>query len=324
MRNDNLKEREKLEFDLDIKEEDIDPALLERVKNELQWGVVNHPLTIGPLALGAASLAYALAVAPFLGGFLVALPVGVVALLVAGGNAGLRILHVGEKYAIKKLELRKESAQKREEEEKVKIDRSVKFLLTKFAQIDTTKNRRGSRARQELEELVDAYKQVNAEIIQHQASMFTAHVNDRIAPFTKDAYKQGLRVLACVLELLREDPSLDRTTLRREILGLEGELTELRREQDRPQLLKTREKALALRKDRLKKADWRDATIEEFIHQSDECEEVLRATREDLIKLRMEQSEDVLEDMLKRLQECVATLLKVQKEFEQSKVGLSI
>lgn len=320
------KERQKeeaLSFDIDVEEEDVDEATLEKIKNDLQWKIIGHPLTLYPLVLGIGSLSYA--IIPVFGGLLVAVSVGIAGLVFGVGNGGLRLFHVGEKYAIKKSEFEAEYVRKRDAEEKRKIDHSVQFLLKGFQGMNGTVNaRQGARAGKELEQLVDAFKQVDQEIVQHQRSMFDIHLGERVSPLVKDAYKQGLRVLACVRELLRDDPSLDRTTLKREIGELENEIEGLRNEGERQRFLETKEKALTLRKQRLEKADWRDATVESLIYQSDVCEEVLRSTREDLIKLRMEQSEGVLEDMLRRIQGCIATLLKVQEEFTRSKEGLSI
>lgn len=312
---------ENLSFDLDIPEEGVDEALLEKIKNDLQWEVINHPWTLGPLIFGGGSLAYAIALAPALGGFLVALPVGGLAILVAMANGGFRLLRVGEKCAMKKLELQMEAEQRQEEEERKRIERSIKFLQAELADIS---GRQASRTRDELEQLVDAFTIIDHEMAQHSAGLFIQHVNRRVAPSVKVAYKEGLRVVLCIRELLRDDPSLDRSTLQREIQELESDLEKLRNEpKDRHRLIEIKQRALALRKERFEKADLRDDMAEEFIHQVDTCEETLRSIREDLIRARAEESDTGLEQALNSLKSQITTMRRIQQEFKNSQ-GFSL
>lgn len=312
---------ENLSFDLDAEEATLDPAVLEKMKNDLQWEVINHPWTIGPLVVGAGSFAYAIALAPLLGGFLVAIPIAAGSLFVGLGNAGFRLRHAGEKCAAKKSELETEANQRQEEEEKKKIERSVKFLRAELARIS---GRQASRTRDELEQLVDAFTIIDREMTQHNTGLLVQHMNRRVAPSVKDAYKEGLRVVLCIRELLRDDPSLDRSTLQREIEELESELKKLRSElKDRHRLIEIKEKAVALRKERFEKADLRDDMVEEFIHHVDTCEETLRSSREALIRARAEESDTGLEEALDHLKSQITMMRRVQQEFKNSQ-GFSL
>ncbi len=318
MRNDNPEERDEPEFDLDIKEEGIDPALLERIKKELQWDVINHPLTIGPFAFGAVSLAYALAVAPFLGGFLVALPMGVSALLFAVVNATLRLINIAPKYDAKADELERQQALQREAEEKQKIERSEKFLREELLVISGPQ---ADRARKELGELTQAFHEANREIILNKNGRFGPSINDRFKGFIKDAYKDGLRVLSCVLSLLRDDPSLNRESLKATITGLNLEITKLRQEESDKarKLLRLKEKELTRLNERIKKADWRDMMIASSLDQADACEEVIRSAREDLIRLHAEDTAEALNRTMDQLDSYASILVDVHEQIKKAK-----
>lgn len=308
-------------FDLDVKDEGIDPSLLERVKKELKWEVINHPLTLGPFILGAGSFAYAVVLAPFFGGLLIALPVGAASLLLTAANGGTRLIHVGEKYAKKVSELRIEYAEKREKEESKKINDSIGYVKVELNRMIGPQS---SRARLELEQLIDAFGGVSNEMNQYNAGLFMEHLIRRISPSVKDIYKEGLKILACVLELLRKDPSLDRSILQREKEELESSLEELYKDESKnSRMIDVKKRALALRIQRIEKADWRDETVEEFLHQADTCEEVLRTTREDLIKSRLEQSDTQIDEMLNRLKSQISMMRRIQEEFKNSQ-GLNL
>lgn len=312
---------EVLSFDLDVEEAKIDPALLEKIEREFKGEVFNHPFTLWPFLIGGGSLAYAIGLAPLLGGFLVAIPVGAAALLVAVGNGAYRLIHVGEKYAIKRSELEVEGKKIQEAEERRKIERSVKFLRAELARVSGSQ---ASRTSEELEQLVDAFTLIDREMAQHNEGLFMQHMSRSVGPSVKHAYKEGLRVVLCLSELLREDSSLNRSTLQREIQELENELERLRSEpKERHRLIEIKENALLLRRQRLEKADWRDDMIEEFIHRVDTCEEVLRTTRENLMQSRAEQSDARLEEMLDRLKNQIAIMRRIQQEFKNSE-GLSL
>lgn len=318
MRRDHYESADELVFDLDVKDEGVDPILLERLKNELQWEVINNPLTLGPFAIGAGSLAYALALAPFFGGFLIALPVGVASLLLAAANGGIRLIRVGEKYEEKISELESEHAKEREDKARQKIEQSVRFLRVGFEGANTPEAKKGLK---ELRELTQAYDEMNRDIPLSKGGRLTSAISDRFKDLTNNAYKQGLATLLCVLSLLREDPSLNRAELKNSIGKLESEIESLRHGKSKgaARLLVTREKELFRMNDRLKKVDWRDATIEEYLERADACEEVIRSAREDLIRVRADNTAEALESAMSQLDSYASILIDVHEQVKKAK-----
>lgn len=309
---------ETLSFDLDAEEATLDPELLKRIERELKREIYNHAWTRWPFFIGGGLVAYAFGLAPLLGGLLVAIPVGATALLVAVGNAGYRFMHVGEQYEEKVAELEEELAKTREAEEKARIDRSVEFLRQELGKTNVPQTQK---AKKELSELVQAFGEVSAEISLSKGGKFSATITGRFTELTKDAYTHGLRVLSCVLSLLREDPSLNREELTGNISRLQREISDLRTQERRSasELSQIKERELARLNERLEKIEWRDTMIENLLERSDACEEVMRSAREDLIRLRAENTADALDGVMSNLDSYVSVLVDVQEQIKKSR-----
>ena len=133
--------------------------------------------------------------------------------------------------------------------------------------------------------------------------------------------KDGLRVLSCVLSLLRDDPSLNRESLKATITGLNLEITKLRQEESDKarKLLRLKEKELTRLNERIKKADWRDMMIASSLDQADACEEVIRSAREDLIRLHAEDTAEALNRTMDQLDSYASILVDVHEQIKKAK-----
>ncbi len=292
----------------------------EKLINEVLWRTITHPLTTGPLAVGFMLTAYSIALAPFFGGFLIAFPLGMTAGVVGLANGVARFFKGRSECEERLAKLIEEKIARDREVERRETEEKIALLRDGFR--EAARRKRSFEAGQvaqaawdELDDLVRVFKAVGQEINQSQGDdKFALDITVRIEPLTKKIFQEGLNLLFNTLDLLNATTAEDEKRLHDEIGRLEQATTNPAGKDQ--EVLKMQRRSLASKRDQLGKIQKNRILIDTLICRVDECENNLRTALDDLKRIRTEWSEDALEELSTRLQDCLKFALEVRKQLK--------
>lgn len=297
----------------------------EKLRSEVLSKALSHPLTTVPLIVALLLGTYSIAIAPFFGGFLITFSAAIATGLVGAVNGALRFLKGQSECEQKLADLLEQKLQREQDAEREKVERNMVLLKEGFFKIARAFgpfSRIAKRGLKEVNDLIGARKSVVDEIQKiKEESRFSLDITARVEPLVKKIFGEGLLLLLDLLNLIEAAASENEEELADEIKELEREVVDGKFGEN---ILAIKQKNLASKKTRLEKIVKNKDMMELFLVRADECENTLRATQDNLVKIRVESSEDALDDVLKELQSRIQVVIEVRKQMKNEiELGIS-
>jgi hypothetical protein len=280
------------------------------IRKELRSDALQHPATILPLTLCILAILYLVLLSDIFGKAL-----GAIILLICSG-----IVAIGSflwRYSIRYTEAYtrrvKEITELRDRAQRAKEKADMKQLReatqSGLSKINSSK---GLKA---MEELVYEYKELQ-HILDHKKEtdpLSFAH----IPVLAEETYRQGLSVLADVLEIAYVIHSSDKERLGKEKEKLEREIGSLEADGTQEALVRIKKATVASHKERLDMIKQQELRVDRLLYQCDRCEASLHRTRIELASLKTESSETSVSAVTETLQETINQAKEVQEELKR-------
>ena len=277
------------------------------VGRDLLSDAAQHPTTIVPGFVAALSLMGMVVLPELLVWEMILL---IAAGATAAGSFGWRYwIKYSKEYARRVQELMDLQDGERRAAEKSELEDLRETLRSGFSTVGSSD---GIKA---LDRLVGERHQLNA-LLQRSTESERTFVA-QIPSLAEETYRQGLNVLANVLELLLATSSSDRRGLKAEVANLEREIQELRSDDAQSGRLRIREDTLLSVKERLDLVNQQDLRAEEFIYRSRLSEDALAKTRIELAALKAGSSETGVTAVREALQKTIDQAKEVQEELRR-------
>ena len=182
-------------------------------------------------------------------------------------------------------------------------------LQSGFARIDT---KEGLEA---LLQLVDVYEQLQPVLESKKVTdpLSVAH----IPALAEETHRQGLSVLADALQLMAAIHSPSNQRLKREIVEIEKELQDLRRDRSQAERVRMREETIASHKERLGLVGQQQLKEDQLLHQAGACEASLDLTRIEIVALRADSGESSVKAVIETLRRTITQAKEVQDELKR-------
>jgi len=280
------------------------------IRKELRSDAIQHPTTILPLSLCILSIIY-------LGFFPVAPGRILAAIVVIIGSGSIAIGSFLWHYLIRHdqayrtkiqriMELQDRVQREKEEADLKQFQQAIRSGLSK---IDSTE---GLKA---MKELIHEYEQLQHVLDKKKETdpLSIAH----IPALAKEAYRQGLSVLADVLEVVQVIHSSGRANLEAEIAKLEREIGLLKGEQNHQAQAKIKQATVVSHLERLEMIKQQELRVDKLLYQCDRCEASLHRTRIELAALKTESSERSVTAATDTLQRTINQAKEVQEELRK-------
>jgi len=291
---------------------------------ELLATAISHPLTSIPLVCGFLSMAYAIVGAPFLGGFLPSLAFGSILGVTGLANGLFRFFKGQTAYddaITKQMEEKLQEDRKKSQQWTQQTLATLKADFSNF--LKASKNDYTKYARNGLREIGgvqvafdSTMKDVNSA---RQNTKFTFDLDARIIPTIKDVFDQGLQLLCNVRDLINLGLSESEIQLTQEISDLKKDIKELENcnGEYNTKSLEIKQKSLQYKQSRLDNLVNNRDLIVLLLSRVDECENTLRRAQDDLIKIRAESTDESMDTVLAKLEDCVRLAVEVRKQIKR-------
>ena len=138
-----------------------------------------------------------------------------------------------------------------------------------------------------------------------------------IPDLAEETYRQGLRVLRHVLELVQVIPSSDEAVLGEEVIRLEREIEALRNDTSQASLVKVRLQTLVYYQYRLSLQEQQSLRVEELLSQAGRCEASLNQARMQLVLLSAAESQQGADAVTETLSRVIQQAKEVQQELNE-------
>ena len=166
-----------------------------------------------------------------------------------------------------------------------------------------------------MEELVYEYKELQ-HVLDHKKEtdpLSFAH----IPILAEETYRQGLSVLADVLEIAYVIHSSDKERLGKEKEKLEREIESLEADRTQEALVRIKKATVVSHKERLDMIKQQELRVDKLLYQCDRCEASLHRTRIELASLKTESSETSVSAVTETLQKTINQAKEVQEELKR-------
>lgn len=308
-----------------LKKMSEEPFNEERPSSDILTEAIVHPTATGPIIIGALLVIYAFAFSWWtFGGFGVALILGLGGFITGAAFGFWRFVTGKGKYEEKVAKYMERKVESEEAADQARVESNIALLKTELPPIIRANGpfaETAQRGLKEVNDLIGARKIVLDETLQiKRDNRFSVDITARVEPLVKNVFSEGILLLVNLLSLIEAITSENKEVLAKEIRELEGDIAEGRCGE---KLLGIKRDSLASKKKRLEKISANQESMELLLYRADECESVLRATQNDLIKIKIENSEDALDDVLHRLQNCVKVAIEVRQQL-RSEGGLNL
>ena len=290
---------------------------------------VSHPGTSAPLIAGFLLTIYSLTLAPFVGGFAITFPLGLIA-GVAGLVHGSYKFFAGQKDYDKNVSKQmEEKLHQAEEKEQEFVQRTVASLTTDFTKLARVgcSAKTAKEGLRELRDLLSAEEIVRQEIQSLTATMKFSTDIVQIESSVRDLLRQGLSLLCKTRDLLQSIAVENEAELTQEVCDVQEDIKVLKSRTQNEYSQKTlelKQSSLASKQGRLNNiAESRDL-VGLLLSRVDECENTLRSTYNDLIKMNVDDSEEVINNVLSNLQHSVKIAMEIRKQYSKNQIEISV
>lgn len=283
----------------------VDSWSEEAIRRQLRSEAMQHPATILPFAWSILLVIYLIFYSPLLGGTLVAIILIIGSAIVAAVSF---FWHYSIRYKQKFAKRVQEAMQEMQEMEEDKLEDLREALQSGFERISFSTGKKA------LSDLVGEYEQLQADLERRRERVALFSL-DEIADLAEESYRQGLSVLADVLELTRVICSSNQEGLESEIVELEKEIESLRAAEQTARV-KIRQETVALHQERLDMTKQLQLRQEQLLYQADCCEASLARTRIELAKLNADSSPKSVSAVTQALRETINQAKEVQEELK--------
>jgi len=271
---------------------------------------MQHPATILPFALFALSLISLLLFSPGSGVSLGLIIVLSCSAVVAVGSFLWRYsIRYDEAYGRRVQEAMVTHEEEQRGLEQAELEQLLVDLDTGFSSVKSAEGLKATR------ELIYEYEQLQPVLDREKETdpLSVAH----IPGLAEGTYRQGLSVLADVLELQRVTHSPDRERLETKTAELEEEIESSRGDETQAEQLGIKEATIASHKERLDMMKELDLRAEKLLYQCERCEASLHRTRIELASLRAEGSETSVSAVTETLEKTINQAREVQEELRR-------
>mgnify|MGYP001563941357 CR=1 FL=1 len=293
----------------------------EKLQSDVLMKAIGHPLTSIPLIFGSLLVAYAITFSLIFGGFVEAFFSGLALGIVGLVNGAWRFLKGRSQCEERLAEIIEQNLQRQREADRVKTERTIASLKTGFAGISRAQGfffGIAERGLKEVSDLKRAQNIVGQEIARSKEGNFSFDITARVEPLIEKTFNEGLLLLVSVLDLIKAAISENESRLCEEIAEIEKDIAALEKKGDESsqRILGIKRKSLSSKKARINQIAENKKAMELLLSRADECENTLLATCDDLNKMRLENSEDALDETLQRLQDCLKVAVEVRKQLK--------
>lgn len=280
------------------------------IRKELRSEAMQHPSTILPFALCILSIIYLVLLSPVLGGALGAIILLICSGVLAVGSFFWRYsIRYSQAYTTRVKEVMELQEQEQRGLEQAELKQLREELQGGFSGINSAEGLRAIKG------LVHEYQQLQHGLGRRDETdpLSTA----RIPALTEDTYRQGLSVLADVLELDRVIHSSDKERLEAEIAEFEKEIESLRGDETQAEQVQIKEAMVTSHKERLDMIEQQQLRVDKLVYQCDRCEASLHRTRIELAALKADSSETSVSDVTETLERTINQAREVQEELKR-------
>lgn len=291
----------------DSKPLSVESLSVESIKKGLLSDALQHPATIIPAFLFVLWLLYLLIFSDFV---LWSIIVLIVPGMAAVGSFSWRyFVRYNEEYARRTLEIMEIQDLERQAAQQLELVRMRETLRNGFSSIASND---GLKA---LDQLVNEYERLQARIQRMPGSdqMFVA----QIPALAEETYRQGLRLLQSVLELILAIHLSDKKGLEADISRLHKEIETLGSDESQSSRVEIRKSALASHMERLELLNQQELRAEEFLYRSNLSEAALQRTRIELAALTAGSSETGVNAVGETLRNTIEQAKEVQEELRR-------
>jgi hypothetical protein len=176
-------------------------------------------------------------------------------------------------------------------------------------------------------DLVNSYNLVTKEISNiKESGRFAFDITTQVEPLTKDVFRQGLLFLCSIQDLCGLINSEDATKLGEAVVTLNNSIDSLKESTSSlaPQILELKENSLKYTQNRIANLITNKEQVALLLARVEECDNILRLTFDNLTKLSIEDSANVIDEIRHKLQNCIELAIEVRKEVNKACLGLEI
>jgi hypothetical protein len=138
-----------------------------------------------------------------------------------------------------------------------------------------------------------------------------------IPRLAEETYRQGLKVLSNVRDLMQAIHASNRNKLEEEIAELESEIKELRNNPVPPERVRYKKETINSHRERLSLLDQQQLRVDELLYQAELCEASLARAHIELATLHTGDSESSVSTVTHALQSTIDRAREVQEELRQ-------
>ena len=277
---------------------------------ELRSDAIQHPATILPLSLCILAIIYLGYFSETAGRIFVAIVVIIGSGAVAIGSFlwhyFIRHDQAYQTKLQKIMELQDRMQREKEEADLKQLQQATQSGLSK---IDSTQ---GLKA---MKELVHEFEQLQ-HVLDKKRETDPLSIA-QIPALAKEAYRQGLSVLADVLEIAQVIHSSGRANLEAEIEQFEREIGLSKGDRTHQAQVKIKQATVASHLERLEMIKQQELRVDKLLYQCDRCEASLHRTRIELAALKTETTETSVSLVTETLQKTINQAREVQEELKR-------
>jgi hypothetical protein len=291
---------------------------------------ISHPVTSISLVTGLVLTAYSIALAPFLGGFAITFPAGLAVSAIGAGSGVYQFFKHQNNYNQEMTREIEGRLQEENDKEQAWMEQTLSSLKRDFVRQSKTLCVCAQSAKDGGREIIDllAAKEAAEKELQslRSTSKFVFDINTQIEPQIKNVFKQGLLLLCNVRDLIDQISTEDEDRLKQEMSELKNSIAtlETKTSEYSQKTLELKRSSLLAKEHRLTNmTNNRDLAIL-LLSRTDECENTLRSTYENLIKMSADDSEETIGNVLSNLQNCVRLAVEVRKQFTKTQASINV
>jgi hypothetical protein len=280
------------------------------IRRQLRSEAFQHPATLVPLGLAGLAAIFLLGISPLEIPAFWAIILLITSLIATAGSF-FRIYSI--RHGVEYTKIVQGILALHEQESREAGQAELKQMMdTLQAEFSVINSEVGLTA---LTDLHYEYEQLQLVLSQRneRASMSISHIPDLV----EETYREGLNVLANGLQLLRAIHPLNKGRLEEEVVEIEKELENLRKNEGQKSRIKLREEMVASHRERLEMINQQHYRAEELLYQCDRCEASLSRTRFELASLQAGSSETSVSVVTESLRRTIYQAKEVQEELKK-------
>ena len=295
----------------DSRDSAIESLSEEAIKRDLRRDALRHPATLVSFILSI--VFFIIMVVPPFGPSWVIILLIISALASAGSFFWRYSLRYDREYERRTQEVLERQDQATGQRGQTELQRLKDDIQTGFSRVNSAD---GLKA---LQELVHEYEQLQPVLDRGRETdpLAVAH----IPALAEETYRQGLRVLAGCLDLMREISSPSNQKLEAEVAELESQVGAMEQDEAQTERLSILKATVASHRERLGLVEAQSLRVDGLLHQSDSCEASLHRTRIELAALKADNVDARVGAVTNALQSTINQAKEVQEELK--KLGLS-